>query len=276
MRKKLCGILLFFMVLIIPLMACSKQETDSEGPQVTVTISDGSGSLPLAGTKVTVYDVDKDGVMTLNDALSCAHEAYFPDGVDGYGSAESEFGLSMTKLWGVENGGSYGYYINNQLANSLSDAVQDGDEVVAFVYVDTQEWSDCYAFFDSSSVSVEANVPFSLTLNYYAYDENWNMVSTPATGAHILANGEDTGLITDDKGTVELVLPKDGRYVISAKSDSVQLVPPCCIAVVGNAGDEPSEGSTLMPYWIALAVIVVIGGAVLAYRYVRRKKVRKA
>ena len=109
----------------------------AETADVDVTISDGTGTLPLAQEKITVTDIDADGALTINDALYIAHEEYYNGGAEaGFASAETEYGLSLNKLWGVENGGSYGYYKNNVSAMSLSDTIADGDYITAYAFSD--------------------------------------------------------------------------------------------------------------------------------------------
>ena len=89
------------LALAVPAMA----DTESAGVAY-VTISDGTG-IVLALAAVDLRDADEDGAVTINDALAIAHDAHCPG---GYASATTEYGLSLTKLWNVENGTGYGYY----------------------------------------------------------------------------------------------------------------------------------------------------------------------
>ncbi|MBO7666544.1 MAG: hypothetical protein J6S70_03845, partial [Clostridia bacterium] len=105
-------------------------------------------------------DADADGVLTISDALYAAHEAAYEGGAAaGFAAATTEYGLSLTKLWGVENGGSYGYFVNDNSAMSLADPLSDGDEVVAFIYT-AADWSDAYSFFDVKSGKSGAELTF--------------------------------------------------------------------------------------------------------------------
>ena len=77
-----------------------------------------NGGLELANSEVTVTDIDGDGALTINDALCAAHESYFKGGAAaGYASEMSDYGLMLTKLWGIENGGSYGYYVHETVCS---------------------------------------------------------------------------------------------------------------------------------------------------------------
>ena len=56
----------------------------------------------LAMEKITVADNDGDGALTINDALYAAHEKAFTGGAAaGYASVQSDWGLSLSKLWGI-------------------------------------------------------------------------------------------------------------------------------------------------------------------------------
>ena len=125
-------------------------------PCAFVSISDKEGNIVLSWEKVECYDADSDGKITINDALMIAHEKKFEGGADaGYGYANTEYGLSMTKLWGTENGGSYGYFLNNESALSLDTGISHGAHIYAYVYTDLTSWSDTYSFFDVYNVDAE-------------------------------------------------------------------------------------------------------------------------
>ena len=99
------------MSFFILLGMCGITAFAAETPQaeVYVTIADGSGQLVLAQEAISVTDTDNDGVLTINDALYAAHEAKYDGGAAaGYASSVGQYGLAMDKLWGTENGGSYG------------------------------------------------------------------------------------------------------------------------------------------------------------------------
>jgi len=213
--------------------------TGTTDTTVLVTIADANGALALVQAEVTVTDIDADGALTVNDALYCAHELYYEGGAAaGYAAAQSEYGLSLAKLWGTENGGSYGYYVNNAAAWSLVDPVADGDYVDAFVYTDLTAWSDAYCYFDVKEVrydgAPEQELKDELTLSMAGFDADWNPVTLPVAGATITVNGEKTAFVTDENGQVTISLPglESGKYVISAVSDTQTLVPPACVYTV--------------------------------------------
>lgn len=216
----------------------SAEETDEETAEsapetaetvsVFVTIAD-AGALVVSDEAVDAEDVDGDGTVSIGDALYCAHERFYAGGAaEGYAAEETEYGLSMTKLWGVENGGSYGYYLNNASAWSLADPVAQGDHIYAFGYADLETWSDTFAYFDSYEAQNEAE----LTLYYTAFDENWNPVETPLANAAITIDGEQTRSATDENGKITVSVSEAGRHIVSAVCEDMTITPPICILTV--------------------------------------------
>ena len=108
-------------------MPVSADETASA--DVTVTVAD-TGTLKVVNEPLTVTDTDGDGALTVNDALYLIHEAKFEGGAAaGYATAETQWGLSIAKLWGNENGGSYGITVNNVFSNGIADEITEGNEI---------------------------------------------------------------------------------------------------------------------------------------------------
>ncbi len=229
------------------------QEESDESIYVYVTISDQNGALVLAREEITVTDRDGDGVYTFDEALYAAHASKYEGGADGYGSEETAFGLSMTKLWGVENGGGYGYYLNHVSPQSLADPVSKGDELNAFVYTDAELFSDMYCFFDQTHVAVDGDEKLVLTLWSYTYDENWNTVKTPVAGATVTIDGKTTSFVTDANGEVALAFDGAGYCVVSACKDGAVLVPPVCAVAVSSS--KLPAGDVSLVLWFSLAFV---------------------
>lgn len=207
---------------------------ESDSISVTVTISN-AGELVLTTTPVTVTDADGDGKFTVNDALLCAHIAHYKDGASGYKSEDSGFGLSLATLWGVSNGGSYGYYLNNKSCMSLADEISQGDSLYAFSYKDLTAWSDMYTYFESEKTADGV----TLTLKAAGYDENWAPVTLDVSGAVITVDGKETEYVTDADGKVTVPFSaENGRHVISAVSADKTITPPVYAYTVGATGDN--------------------------------------
>ena len=128
--------IMVIMLALCMLLSAAVAEESEAGVLVYVTIA--AGDLVMAQAPVELSDTDGDGMLTINDALYLAHEEFYEGGAEaGYATAETQWGLSLAKLWGVENGGSYGYYVNNVSANSMADELHDGDHLNAFAYTDS-------------------------------------------------------------------------------------------------------------------------------------------
>lgn len=217
-----------------------------EGVDVYVTISDDKGVLALAQEKIIVTDIDGDNALTINDALYCAHEAKYKGGASaGYAAGQSQYGISLNKLWGISNGGSYGYFINNKSPLSLSDKIKDNDYINAFSYTDLVGWSDTYSFFDINSKEIKESETIELSLMAAGYDASFNPVTLPIQNAIITLNGEKTEFKTDSEGKVTVTFDKAGSYVVSAISDTQNLVPPACkVEVLVDENKGTNESAT--------------------------------
>ena len=263
--------------LVPPACVVTAKAATPESIHAIVTISN-KGELVLSSESILVTDIDNDDALTLNDVLYCAHEAKMEGGAaQGYGSAQSDYGLSLTKLWGDESG-NFGYYLNNASPYSLAAAVEDGDSVVAFIYKNA-DYSDKYSFFDNTQMTVDADGVVTLTLRCAGFDADWNTVYSPVANATILINGEETSYKTDEDGKVQITLGNAGTYVISAKSDTDTLVPPSCKLTA-----EKSEADTNQPaenkknntatVWIIVGLCVLLVVCVGGYFVIRAKKTK--
>ena len=219
---------------------------DAEVAEVKVTVCPGTGNVPVVYEDINVGDADGDGAITVNDALITVHNEKFEGGADaGYATAEGDYGAMITKLWGIENGGAYGYYINNNMAYALTDPLNDGDRLNAYVYSDAVGYSDVYCFFGNGDTEIDASPddePLQLTLSGIGFDESWNTVVVPIVGAEITVDAIPTGFVTDDEGKVEIPLSafEDGVHLISAMSETQTLVPPAFELTFHDAViDEP-------------------------------------
>ena len=195
-----------------------------KGPFVYVTVADENGKI------VACYEkVEYTNGMTIDTALSALH-AEKCEG--GYASAESTYGLSMVKLWGVENGGAYGYYVNNASPTSLKDELHENDHVYAFIYTDTVAFSDTYAFFSAPTAEAAKGESLELSLSCSGFDASWAPITLPVIGAKILVDGEETSTLTDAQGKATVKFDKKGTYVVTATSEIANIVPPFVIVTV--------------------------------------------
>ncbi len=274
--KKTLSVLLSGILATGALAVTASAEATAE---VYVSVADENGKLAMAMEKVTVTDINGDGAIDLDEALYAAHEAGY-SGDDGYEAYDGAYGRAIKKLWGVDNGGSYGYCVNNASAMSLNDTVSDGDHVYAYIYTDLTAWSDTYSFFDKSTAEAQQDEKLTLTLSASGYDENFAPVTFPVEGAVITFNGEATEYVTDSEGKAEISVADAGKVVISAVSDSMVLVPPVCIAEISEketSSDTAAEVSKDTPD-TGVEDVAVFGGIALAAAcavYCVRNSVRK-
>lgn len=176
--------------------------------------------LPVTLSGKAEYNID--------DVLLAAHNKYATEEY-GYSSAQTAYGLSVTKLWGDESN-AFGYYVNDNSAWSLLDTVSDGDFVSAFVYKDTAGWSDAYTKFEDAQASVSAMSEITLTLKKY----DWSVYDYVACeGAQVSAAGfPDISGTTDSQGNVTLVFENEGTYTVIAQGESIPIVPASCTVTV--------------------------------------------
>ncbi len=159
---------------------------------------------------------------TLDDAFSAAHELYYEGGAAaGYATADSEWGLSVTKVWG-DTSGKFGYQMNLGAVDvwGPTQAVSDGDYIDLCVYESYYPNTESYAKFDSYSKTV-VNGEAELTLYESYYGENWETLYRPCAGATIHVDGEATEFVTDANGSCTVEFEEYGKYLISAKKTKV-------------------------------------------------------
>lgn len=220
--------------------AAAEEPIAAEG-SVKINISVSSeGKLAVVNEQVDVKDLDKDGAFTVNDALIAVHDAFYKGGAkEGYALSETQFGMSISKLWGVEHGFNYMYYINNAMAGGITDVLKDGDALYAYSFVDNDNCSDQFTAFDKTDFGTnDAGSEYTLTLTGAGFDSDWNLVWAPVADAVITIDGEKTEYTTDKDGKVTFKIGKAGKHVISAVSDSAILVPAAATAAERPAPTE--------------------------------------
>ncbi|HAM68676.1 MAG TPA: hypothetical protein DCP68_03560 [Ruminococcus sp.] len=236
----------------VPAFSASAAEGDFI--QITVGISN-AGSVEVPNNDLIVYDRDNDGKYTIDEALYCAHEMYYSGGTAGYATEQSDWGLSLKTLWGVTNGGSYGYYVNDTMAMGLTDELKSGDYLYAYVFQDAANFSDKYSFFNYKQKDIKSGETVEATLSALLFDENWAPYTAPVKNARITVDGEDTDFVTDENGKVTLSLGDAGHLIISAKSNDLVLAPPVMIVdidaaettAIGDSDATTTTATTTMP-----------------------------
>lgn len=223
---------------------------------VLAKTSDGKAAVELP---VTVTDVNSDGILTYDEALVALHEAYCPDGTDGYKTVTT----SVTKLWGKAVTGPT--FVKNdkvltKAVNYSTSTVAEGDKLYAASVEDTVDLSDCLSHFDKTEVTVEAGKEFTLTLK--AAGEYWSGGRDTYLNAYGISVGtwEDgsfqaiTGAKTAANGTVTLSFAKAGTYIVTANGIltgeddegydiDCRITAPYCIVTVKGSSVEPAANA---------------------------------
>ena len=243
--KKIIAVLLSVLLVLSVGMLFVSADDATNSVDVHVTIVDEKSEFAVAYETVTVTDIDNDEALTVNDALYAAHEQFYDGGAAaGYATETTKWGLSLMKLWGVANGGSYGYLVNNAFAWSLTDAVKADDYIVAFIYTDTKDFSDTYTYFDKQLIEGEDGfAAVELTLSKTGFDGEGMPFVAPVAGAEITLDGEKTSYVTDENGKVEFTAnaPQGFEAVLSAEVKDLVIVPPICLLKATGSDSTPDQ-----------------------------------
>lgn len=237
---------------VIYLLKLTYNDTAAEPVDVTMTVSN-KGTLALANGTVTVKDTNADGILTYHEALEAVHAAYCEG---GYTATESEWGISVSEIWGVATYNSLyfrnGEKLANHVGNTETSTVAEGDYLVVSVNKDDKYYGDRYSSFNATTKNVVVGKDFTLTLKA---DLSTGSTVVPNATIGTWNNGVFTpleGKITNDKGQVTLSFAETGTYIISASgtvSDTVQdwsnggaevtadcpLIAPVCVVTVVEA-----------------------------------------
>ena len=248
---------------------------DNENTEVYVTISDENGELAVSQEKINVTDIDNNGKLTINDALYLAHEKDYKGGADaGYMSVPTGYGTSLEMLWGTENCEGFGYYINSESAFSLDDEIKNGDFVDAYVYTDSETFSDVYTFFENRLIECKSDENVGLKLLSAGFDENWQPITSPLADAVILVDGEETTYKTDENGVAEIAFSESGKHIISAKSDDMIIVPPVCEVNVESTEKSTNKSNEKgdLKRFLPIPILCVAACLILFIINVKKKK----
>ena len=191
--------------------------------EVTFTVSNKGvlaaakdGSI-MANKSVTVKDIDKDGVLSYDEALTAAHEKYCASGAEGYVAP----GGWVAKLWGNES--TNNLFFKNGAATAIvtEEAVAEGDALYVSVNKDNTYYADWYTEFDVQKETLRTNTPLSLTLKG-AQGMSYQADAVKAVSGVEIGTWEDgvfqkiEGKTTNEKGEVELTFNKPGTYYVTA------------------------------------------------------------
>ena len=264
--KKILSFLLLTLMTVTLFSASVLADEEKLEMDAFVTISDENGELVLAKEAVHVTDADGDGVLTVHDALSAAHEAHCKG---GYATDDPYGDLLITKLWGVEDR-AYGCFNNGGKVWRLTEYLADDDHIQAFIYTDSEHMTDMFSYFSKDDLTFEKGEE-TLTLYAYTLTEDNNLLSKPVQGAVITVNGEKTGIKTDKNGKFTISaddLAWGEKNVISAYSAKQNIVPPILALDTATITLEKPAPSSML---ILVIVVAVLAGGVFVFRLLLKK-----
>ena len=87
---------------------------------------------------------------TIDDAFLAAHTEYYEDGENGYQTEESDWGLSICKLWG-DTSYNFGYQVNGGAESVMGPThiLEGGEYIDATIYKNAYPDSESYSAFDT-------------------------------------------------------------------------------------------------------------------------------
>ena len=248
MKGKTCKALglLLAVLMVVSLLPAAALAAGDDTIDVYVTISD-KGVVTVPMEKVAVKDLDANGTYDVNEALIAAHDAFYLGGAEaGYGVITSDYGPMISKLWGIEST-AVTYWNNNAMCWGLSDALAEGDHLNAYVLADQETYSDPYAYLDKFDYTADAGSELEVTLMAASgYDENWNVIFAPCSGAMLRAYEAETfNQLTPDSwswsegenGVYKITFKEAGSYLIIADKPEDFLCPTVSAVTASPAGD---------------------------------------
>lgn len=236
-----------------------EENTPADPVTVYFTVSDqgvlGKTSSGKAAAKlpVTVSDINSDGVLTYDEALTALHEAYCPGGYD-YNNTNSSRLWKVVKLWGKKDISTVLYQNGEEftkMLNYIGAPIAENDELYAVIQSDR---TDAYTYFDKTEVTVEEGKEFTLKLSV----KSDYIIGNAASGVQI-GTWEDgsfkaiTGAKTGSNGAVTLSFNDAGTYVVTAngvlageddyEDVDCQITAPYCIVTVKGSSVQPAANA---------------------------------
>lgn len=169
-------------------------------------------------TPVYVFDLDNDGKLTVEEAFKALHKDYCQTGAEGYLSN----GGYISRFWG-EDTYNLSYTVNNRAALSTADEIVSGDSIYAFMYRNTTDYSDIYAYFDPDTANAKTNEKTSFTVKGLAVMSGAEIAPVGATVKVYDANGEEIDSLattTGASGKFDVKFPAAGTYKISVSGST--------------------------------------------------------
>ena len=263
--KKLLSLILSIILLTGTLGgAVFAQDINTDGISVYVTVSRyGEFVTDKNGEAVAMVPVSLQSqeLYTLDDVFAEVHNVLYPEGSEGYETAEGDYGLYVTRFWG-DTSGNFTYQVNFGAEEvwGPTHQVEDGDYAEFCINKSFYPDTELYTRFDKPNAEACVSETLELRLEQGEFTAE-GMSFFPCSDAAVTINGEETQIITDTDGNAELVFDGVGRYIVSARKTKPleeETVPaiaaPICEVIVGERPEiqvmhniaEKYSGDTLL------------------------------
>lgn len=195
-----------------------------------VIAKDNAGE-PVIWKEVLVSDLDSNGSLTFDEAMTAAHVQY--NSADGYSAS---YGY-VSKLWGISTSNVLFFINNTGLTTGVTaSSVQEGDRLIASINADSTYYSDWYTFFDKTECNTTVGTELTLNLKGH-YGMAWeaeDMTDIALSGISIGTWSDGTftqipNAVTDANGNVTLSFGTAGIYYVTAQGtvrDTVDVYSP--------------------------------------------------
>ena len=233
------------LALVLSMIPATAKETDA-AVSITAYVTVSSGGTFLKdknGNDAVRLEVSLTGqdAYTVNDAFAAVHDQYYSGGAAGYVTEYSAtYGsYSITGFWGEKTNYNCGYYVNDSMANGVSDPISNGDDISFFLYLGTYGTTmESYSFFTQKTATATTDY-VDLQLKSAGFDESYNTVYSAVQGATITIDGQATTVTTDANGQARVTFEENGTYIISAVKDAdangiTDITAPYCVVTVSN------------------------------------------
>ncbi len=201
--------------------------TPADPIDVNITVSnqgvlakakDGSA---MAYKEVTVTDADSNGRITVDEALKATHELYYTDGKNGYETYTSpEYGMSVTKLWGVSTDNTLFFVNGKGISTGVGDdEVKSGDSLYASVNADNTNYADWYTYFDETGKTVCQDEEITINLKGFQGMSGGTADNVAGVKVGIWKDGkfqQKGDAVTDSDGNAKVSFSETGTYVVTA------------------------------------------------------------
>jgi len=236
-NKKAIAVLLLVAMLFSIMPTAVFAEESAETTTAYVTIVD-KGEIVVAHEVVTVTT----GSAIIDDFLYKVHKSHGKT----YATTIGAYGLSITTLWD-DSSYNFGYWVNDASARGLTDSVENGDHIVAFITQNAYPYNESYSCFDLDRYIVQDSIYgayLELELNQAGYDSSWNTIFTALGNENVVVLNDDLtaanlNFTTDSEGKVGISFPvlneneNEKHYFVTVQQgEDKTIVPPICEVTV--------------------------------------------